>query len=81
MNIKVVEFLESQADQYLLTLFEVEALNSIGMVDLNPKLQVYDNLFKDFAIKAVKCEEEGYIRMSRVFRRLASIIETHNENI
>ena len=81
MNIKVVEFLESQADQNLLTLFEVEALNSIGMVDLNPKLQVYDNLFKDFTIKAVKCEEEGYIRMSRVFRRLASIIETHNENI
>ena len=74
MNRKVVEFVEQHFDNHLLSLFEIEALNSIGPIDLSTGLHAYDEFVKDFENKAECCEIEGYLKVSKVFRSLAKML-------
>lgn len=79
MNRKVVEFIETHSDVELITAFEIEALNSVGVVELDPELKVYTKLAEEFTNKAVRCEEEGYIKVSRSFRSVASMLLNRKE--
>ena len=81
MNRKVIEFIETCSDEELITSFEIEALNSIGPVQLDAEVNVYDKLAKEFQNKAVRCEEEGYIKVSRSFRSVASMLSSRSQRV
>lgn len=74
MNRKVIEFIEDRFDNDLMTVFEVEALNSVGIIDLDPERHAHETLSQEFEKKAEWCEIEGYIKTSRVYRSIANMM-------
>ena len=81
MNRKVAEFIERQAKDKMLVIFEIEAMNSIGPIEIDRDLDTWENRKKEFYDKAIRCEEEGYLRLSNVFRDVVKMLEDHEREI
>ncbi|MBR1508191.1 MAG: hypothetical protein IJ619_09345 [Eubacterium sp.] len=77
MDRKVAEFIERDANDNMLVIFEIEVLNSISPEGTDSDSDVWENVIKDFYNKSIRCEEEGYLRLSIVFKNVSTILEEH----
>lgn len=71
MDRRIADFLEEYANDDLLRAFEVQAFNSEGAYVVTPESHDLDLIIDKFEFKADKFEEEGYLNISSIFRRVA----------
>ena len=77
MDRNVAEFIERDATDNMLIIFEIEAMNSIGPIETDRNSDAWEKITKDFLYKSIRCEEEGYLRLSNVFRDVSTMLEDH----